>query len=123
MNFKKVLTLIIGLIFLLFATLQYNDPDPWAWIFIYGLIALLSLLSAFGIYSKWIAYIVLAISLFWMILLLPGLWQWLRYEPLDALLYGMSPDKMYIEESREFLGLLMGAAGVYFVIKQNARKD
>lgn len=39
---RKVISLFFGLIFLLFAAFQYNDPDPAVWISIYGLAALLS---------------------------------------------------------------------------------
>ena len=119
MNLKKILTVVFGLVFIIFSLVQYNDPDPVGWILIYAAIALLCFLSVFGIYRKWIAYSVLAISAIWMITLFPSLWQWLRYEPADALIYGMSPDKMYIEESREFLGLLMGASCIFYIIGIN----
>ena len=122
MKKKGILSLLIGLIFLVFALVQYNDPDPWLWILMYGAIALIAILSALGFYSRWMVYLVLVVSMIWMVALFPGLWKWLRYEPVDALFYGMSPDKMYIEESREFLGLLMGTAGLLFIMKQNSRK-
>jgi len=120
MKKKGILPLLIGLIFLIFALVQYNDPDPWSWIIMYGAISLIAIFSAFGFYSRWVVYLALAVSLIWMVILFPGFWKWLRYEPVDALLYGMSPDKMYIEESREFLGLLMGAAGLLFIMKRNS---
>ena len=121
MNINKAVSILVGVLFLLFAIVQYNDPDPWEWILIYGAIAFFSLLSAAGIYRKRLAYLLLVITGIWMMALIPGLWQWLRYEPMDALLYGMSPDKIYIEESREFLGLLMGAAGVFSIMRLNRR--
>ena len=115
----KIVNSIYTLIFLYFIIVQYNDPDPVAWILIYSVIGLLCISSAFGFYRRWIAYAVLVLAGIWMLTLLPSLWQWLRYEPADALLYGMSPDKMYIEESREFLGLLLGVSGVFFIIGVN----
>ena len=119
MNLNKILSIVFGLVFLLFASVQYNDPDPIGWILIYSVIGLLCISSAFGFYRRWIAYAVLVLAGIWMLTLLPSLWQWLRYEPADALLYGMSPDKMYIEESREFIGLLLGVSGVFFIIGVN----
>ena len=44
----KVIQSILFLIFLSFAALQYNDPDPYAWIAIYGAIALISFISVLG---------------------------------------------------------------------------
>ena len=121
MKLKRILSIVFGLVFILFAIVQYNDPDPIGWVLIYSLIALLCFLSFFGIYRKWIAYLVLAISVLWMLTLFPSLWQWLKYEPASALIYGMSPDKMYIEESREFLGLLLGASCIFFIIAMNRK--
>ena len=119
MNLSKILSAVFGLIFLLFAFVQYNDPDPIGWILIYSIIGFLCISSALGFYRRWIAYAILTLAGIWMLTLLPSLWQWLRYEPADALIYGMSPDKMYIEESREFLGLLLGVSGIFFIIGVN----
>ncbi|MBT8218522.1 MAG: transmembrane 220 family protein, partial [Bacteroidia bacterium] len=30
--------IIIGILFILFALVQYNDPDPWLWIAAYGVV-------------------------------------------------------------------------------------
>ena len=119
MTKQKIVSLVIGLLFLSFAIVQYNDPDPWEWIAMYGVISLTGFFSAFGIYNRWFAYFLLVVSLIWMIFLFPGLWQWIMYEPVDALIYDMSPEKMYIEDSREFLGLLMGLIAVFLIVKQN----
>ncbi|MCG8388879.1 MAG: transmembrane 220 family protein, partial [Cytophagales bacterium] len=32
----KIIKLALALIFIAFAALQYNDPDPLLWMFIYG---------------------------------------------------------------------------------------
>ena len=114
--------MILGVMFIIFAALQYNDPDPWLWIAIYMAVGLIAIFSAMGKYQKWLTLAVGLVSIIWMIILFPGLWQWITEEPADALLYGMSPDKMYIEESREFIGLLMGLGGLYYIFRQNQKK-
>jgi Transmembrane family 220, helix len=38
----KYLALFLVLIFAIFAAVQYNDPDPWLWIPIYGMAAAIS---------------------------------------------------------------------------------
>ena len=121
MKMKRPSHLIIGVLFLFFAIVQYDDPDPLAWILIYGAISAISLLSAFGIFNKWVAYLVLSVSMIWMTFLFPGFWHWLRYEPFDALFGSMDPNKMHLEESREFLGLLLGAIGLVVATIQNRK--
>ncbi len=115
----KVIKIILALVFFSFAALQYNDPDPLLWMFIYGLVALLFLISAFGPLSKslLIACIVglVSYSLFY----LPGLVEWLTEGQAGELVEAMKADKMYIEESREFLGLLIAIGGLFFLLKRS----
>lgn len=40
---KKLISSLLVLMFLAFAAVQYNDPDPWLWIPVYLLYALISL--------------------------------------------------------------------------------
>jgi len=80
-------------------------------------------LAAFGKVYASIIYVIGLICVGWMVFLFPGMMQWIREEPADALLYGMSPDKMYIEESREFLGLFMVVAALGLVVWQHRRKE
>jgi len=121
MKIKRLSHFLNGILFFLFAIVQFNDPDPWAWILIYGLISGISIISSFGKYLKWSAYTVLIVSLIWMIFLFPGLWQWITQEPFDALFGSMDPSRMHIEESREFLGLFMGVLSVLFIVYQNRK--
>jgi len=43
-----VLCTVFALIFIAFAALQWNDPDRWIWIAVYGATAALSLLGLVG---------------------------------------------------------------------------
>ena len=45
----KVINIILTLLFILFAAVQLNDPDPWLWVAIYGLVAGV---SGFAIFQK-----------------------------------------------------------------------
>lgn len=42
----SMLSVLMGLAFISFAVVQFNDPDPAQWIVIYGLMALASFLGA-----------------------------------------------------------------------------
>ncbi|CAM3446105.1 transmembrane 220 family protein [Pontibacter korlensis] len=89
----------MGLIFLSFVAVQYNDPDPLIWMGIYGIAALLCFLSAANKVPPsvlWLAAILFAIG---------GVYMWPeRYEGISI----GGGDIKNIEEARESLGLFMG---------------
>lgn len=104
----KVLNLILAIMFLAFAFLQINDPDPILWILIYGSMAVICVLAAFRMYSK-ITYIILLVGFAaYCVILYPGVQEWLAQDDRSVLFDDvMKMEYPYIEESREFLGLLI----------------
>jgi len=64
---RKVLSIVFGLLFVLFAAFQYNDPDPEVWIPIYALAAIACFMTYAGLARWWflailaLMYIVAAI--------------------------------------------------------------
>ena len=48
---RKILSIVFGLLFLLFAAFQYNDPDPEVWVPIYGLAAV-ACFMAFAVWAN-----------------------------------------------------------------------
>jgi hypothetical protein len=56
---RKIVSLVLALLFALFAGFQYNDPDPWLWIGIYGYVAVTGFLAAAGKY--WLLAITLGL--------------------------------------------------------------
>jgi hypothetical protein len=125
MKVNQIIQLFFGIMMLVFAYLQLNDPDPFLWVLIYVLVAAMLVLSAFGKRNSYAFWGLVIIILIPMGLLSPGLFQWLMYEPAEDLLYGMSPDRMYIEESREFLGLfiaLLFLIPVYIQLRNDAAR-
>ena len=102
-----------------FAALQLNDPDALFWFGFYGLCAITALLGAFKIDIR-IPY---ALCLLYGVVVLwnpttPGFIEFLRHAGTESLLYGMSPDRPYIEEAREFLGscIALGLVTICFFI-------
>ena len=112
----KYIKLILGIVFLSLAVLQLNDPDPMLWIFIYGVVAFLFIVGAFQRLSRelLIACVIglISYSLFY----LPGLFEWVNEGQSHELVESMKAEKSYIEESREFLGLLIAVAGLIFLL-------
>jgi hypothetical protein len=102
----KVLNFILAALFLLFAFVQVNDPDPILWIIIYGAMAVLAVLAMFNIYPRTIIIILLVVFVGYSLFYLPGVREWLSQQnKLDLFDDVAKMNHMYIEEAREFLGL------------------
>ena len=102
----KISNLILAALFILFAFVQINDPDPVLWILIYGLMAVACILAAFGYYYPKVAAALLLAYLIYSFFLLPGVVQWLQSEDRSLLFDDIAKmQNIYIEEAREFLGL------------------
>lgn len=104
----KVLNLLLAVLFLLFAFVQINDPDPVLWIFIYGLMAVACILAAFGQYYPRIISVLLILYLAYSFFYIPGVIEWLGSEDKSMLFDDLAKMQYpYIEEAREFLGLFI----------------
>jgi hypothetical protein len=104
----KYLSIFFALMFMAFAALQVNDPDPVLWILIYGVMAVVSVMAIFDYYNKKLMIGLAVLFAVYMIILFPGVSEWLRQEDKSVLFDDvMKMEYAYIEESREFLGLLI----------------
>jgi hypothetical protein len=106
----KVFNIIFCLLFLFSAGLQYNDPDPYIWmpIYLYGA-ALCWLVFRNQFYPKLylvgiIIYGVYAIYLFFA---KDGVLDWIQKHNAENIAGTMKATKPWIEETREFFGLLI----------------
>jgi hypothetical protein len=104
----KIFSSILALMFFSFAFVQLNDPDPVLWIIIYLSMAAICILAIFNKYYK-IVMVILAVGyLIYGIILFPGLLEWLQTENKSLLFDDIAKmQHLYIEESREFLGLVI----------------
>jgi hypothetical protein len=106
----KVFNLIFCLLFLFSAGLQYNDPDPYIWIPIYLYGAVLCWLAFRNqFYPKLyllgiIIYGAYAIYLFFG---RDGVLDWIQKHNAENIAGSMKATKPWIEETREFFGLLI----------------
>jgi hypothetical protein len=104
----KIINLVLAVMFLLFAFVQINDPDPVVWILIYGAMAVVCILAAFGHYSRIALALLFVAFVAYAIILVPGFNEWLRQHNKSALFDDIAKmEHLYIEETREFLGLLI----------------
>jgi hypothetical protein len=104
----KVVNFLLALLFLVFAFVQVNDPDPLLWILIYGNMAVLSILAMFKIHLKYWVLLSALIFIVYATILSGGAWQWWQ-SPDKSLLFDdlAKMQNIYIEETREFLGLII----------------
>lgn len=93
----RTFAIVMALIFIVFAVLQYNDPDPAVWIPIYLYAALLSFLYYRGTAPVWLFWASAAIFLVGAIFMWPAHWEGVQLQ------HGMKT--MNIEHGRESLGL------------------
>ena len=106
----KLFNIVFIIIFVTFAVLQYNDPDPYIWIPIYLYAALLCFLAFSGKYypvlytTGLVAYFIYATYLFFD---KTGVLSWAEEHDAENLVQTMKATKPWIEETREFGGLLV----------------
>ena len=112
---QRFFKLFLGVLFLAFAYLQLNDPDPGLWVIIYGTVGVVCILAAIRGISKRLLLAFIAILLIYAITLFPGFWTWLTSSGKEELFGEMVYEKSYIEETREFLGLLMAVGALAFL--------
>lgn len=104
----RIFNIFFIVIFLIFAGLQYNDPDPYIWIPIYLYAAFLCyraiqkkydpVLYLIGllVYGGYAAYLFFDRS---------GVLDWAEEHHAESLVQTMKATKPWIEETREFGGL------------------
>lgn len=105
----KALYILLALVFLVFAYLQLNDPDPIHWTLGYLAIAISCALAAFGKYPKWWLYGVTAIIGIWMLTAAPGVVHWVQ-QGFPDIAGEMKASTPVIEEARECFGLVIAFA-------------
>lgn len=118
----RILNTLLALMFLAFAFVQVNDPDPVLWILIYGAMAAVSVMAIFEYYIPALMYVLAAGYLVYLVILFPGAMDW--YNSPDRSLLFDDLAKMqyyYIEEAREFLGLVICEVVLLFYVLR-ARK-
>lgn len=106
----KIFNIIFLLLFVVSAGLQYNDPDPYLWVPLYLYAALICSFAIKGKYYPAMYYIGLTGYLAYAIYKLfdsNGVIDWVTQHDEESLVQTMKATKPWIEEAREFFGLLI----------------
>lgn len=111
---KKNIGLIFTITFSLFAILQYNDPDPWVWIIIYGIVAVLCLLQWLDkLYYKTLLVAAIAFAAA-TLSYAPEIYGWVM-DGFPSITTEMHAESMYIELVRESLGLALSSIALFYL--------
>jgi len=114
----KVISAVSSLVFLSFTVVQINDPDPIFWITFYLAITIICFLGVLNKQNKKIVLVGMIASILVAAFYAPGFIEWLGQPDKSEIFGEMVYKKSYIEETREFLGSLIGlSALIYQYIK------
>ena len=116
LSMKLLIQILLGLFSLLLffsAVVQYNDPDPLHWMFLYGFSAFLCAYGIFKKVNKAFIYFSLGAVVLQLLIVLDGAYFWVQSGMENILTTPMGEEKPYIEQMREFLGTsIVGASNI-----------
>ena len=115
--FQKNIYFFISGLFLLFAIVQWNDPDPLIWMIFYGVMSLIYILLALGKkFAFYLSVLMLITCIIYMGFILPEIIKWIK-DGMPSIVQSMKATIPSIEYTREFLGLLLCLIACIWVIR------
>jgi hypothetical protein len=112
---KKLVFLLLTLVFVLFAYWNLNDPDPVRWVAAYASTAILFAFAAFGKADRRIVGPLAVAYFVWMCTMIPGVIDWLNLG-MPSITDEMHARAPHIEVVREFLGLLIAVMALLVLL-------
>ena len=106
----EVFNIIFIVVFILFAAVQYNDPDPYLWIPIYlypAVLCYLAIQYKYPIRGYYIGFVIFGIYAIYKIFDENGVIDWIRFHQATSIASTMKAEQPWIEETREFFGLVI----------------
>lgn len=106
----KIFNLAFSILFLIFAALQYNDPDPYLWMPIYLYAAVLCWLAFRNKYYPKLMLVGIAVYAVYGIYLFftdDGVIDWMSKHNAENIARQMKASTPWIEDTREFFGLCL----------------
>jgi Transmembrane family 220, helix len=114
----KFFNIVFILVFILFAALQYNDPDPYLWMPIYLYPAVLCYLAAkqkpVNKMAYWVGFLIFGVYAMYKFFDANGILDWIKYHHATSIAATMKAEQPWVEESREFFGLVIILAVMAF---------
>lgn len=110
-----ILNAIFCLAFLAFAYVNLNDKDAWLWVSIYMFASVFCGLAVFKYYYPGVYLLAISFYLIYAVRLIfvkDGVKDWVLKYHQPSLVESMQATKPYIENAREFFGLLIISAAL-----------
>jgi len=118
-KFQKIIYIVVAGLFLLFALVQWNDPDPALWILFYGAMSVIYLLFVLqNRFAVYLSYFMLIVCVVCMGIILPEIFQWIK-DGMPNIVQSMKATIPTIEYTREFLGLFLSLLACVWVIRNH----
>ena len=114
---KKIINIILCILFIAFALLQLNDPDGVLWFSIYFIVAIMCLYNTFKPIPRLLLTLTIIALLAYAAFHFSLFIDYLKTENKEELFGEMVYDKPYLEGTREFIGLLIAAFGIMYQLK------
>lgn len=108
---KKLIDLIVAILFILFGIVQWNDPDPWVWVLMYLCVATVPIMKIIEKRNQYYEYALLLVLTIGLVTYIPSIYQWLQ-DGMPSITTEMKADTPYVEWVREALGLLISVIAV-----------
>ncbi len=108
--FLIILNAFFCLAFAAFAYVNLNDKDSWLWVTIYMVASVCCGLAVFGKYYPVVYLVAIGFYLAYAVILFfakDGVRHWITKYKRESLVQSMQATKPYIEQTREFFGLLI----------------
>lgn len=121
----KFFNIFFCVVFILFAVVQYNDPDAYLWMPIYLYPALLCYLKfiqkPISTIAYWAGFLVFGVYAIYKMFDTNGIIDWVQFHNASNIASTMKAEKPWIEESREFFGLviILIVLGINYIKKSN----
>jgi Transmembrane family 220, helix len=106
----KIFNWFFIITFVIFAALQYNDPDPYVWVPIYlyaAYLCWLSIRKKFSPQAYWIGFVVYGAYALYKMFDENGLIDWMTKHNGQNIAETMKAETPWVEETREFFGLVI----------------
>lgn len=103
---------------MLFAFVQINDPDFLPWVILYLVVAELFVFNWLGKGNRDLTLGVMVLLFALAVTHAPGLWEFFFNDDGITFSQGMSNEYPYIEQAREFGGLVIAGLSVWFLYRQ-----
>lgn len=115
---KKITNIAFFILFTLFAAVQLNDPDALHWFLIYAAVAITFLLAIYVNIPKQILWILFFGLLIYASVHIAYFFDWIKIDHKEEIFGKMVYEKPYLEGTREFLGLIIAALALLFLLKK-----